>query len=92
VYKIFQITWMFLKTDMCAELVKSVDLKKYDVSSLEKVLFGGSIVNHEIHANLIKLLPNTSIIQVYSVYFHCNPVIKIDDDNAMFKVDESFQI
>jgi len=53
---------MFLKTDMCAELVKSVDLKKYDVSSLEKVLFGGSIVNHEIHANLIKLLPNTSII------------------------------
>jgi len=53
---------MFLKTDMCAELVKSVDLKKYDVSSLEKVLFDGSIVNHEIHANLIKLLPNTSII------------------------------
>lgn len=63
---------MFLKTDMCAEIVKSLDLTRYDVSSLKKVLFGGSIVNHEIHANLIKLLPNASIIQVYSVYIRCN--------------------
>jgi len=74
-YKIF-ISDNILKTDMCAKLVKFVDLKKYDVFSLEKVLFGGSIVNHEIHANLIKLLPNTSIIQVYGAYLYCNPVIK----------------
>lgn len=69
---LFQVTWMFLKTDMCAELVKAVDITKYDVSSLKKVLFGGSVINHEIHANLIKSLPNASIIQVYSVYIRCN--------------------
>lgn len=63
---------MFLKTDMCAELVKSFDLTKYDVSSIKKILFGGSVVNHEIHANLIKSLPNASIIQVYSVYTCCS--------------------
>lgn len=33
---------MFLKTDICAELVKTViDVTKYDVSSLKKVLFVG---------------------------------------------------
>ncbi|XP_012522928.1 4-coumarate--CoA ligase-like 2 [Monomorium pharaonis] len=44
-----------------------LDLTKYDLSSLKKVLFNGSTVNREIHANLIELLPDTSIIQVYSL-------------------------
>ncbi|KAL6264996.1 hypothetical protein P5V15_005088 [Pogonomyrmex californicus] len=63
----YKITWMFLQTDVCAELVKTVDLTKYDVSSLKKFVFGGSAVCHEIHASLINLLPHASVIQVYSL-------------------------
>ncbi|XP_050465129.1 luciferin 4-monooxygenase-like isoform X2 [Cataglyphis hispanica] len=61
----YKVTWVFLKTNMCNKLSDTNIFKKYKLFSLKKVLFGDTAIRRDIHENLIKSLPNASIIQVY---------------------------
>ncbi|KMQ86493.1 luciferin 4-monooxygenase [Lasius niger] len=64
----YKVTWAFLETSMCVQLIKSIDLGKHDLSSLKNVVFSGSTVNsYEIHIVLRAWLPNASILQAYSL-------------------------
>ncbi|KAL6448500.1 hypothetical protein ACFW04_000421 [Cataglyphis niger] len=66
--KKYKITWAFLETNMCNQLIKSYQLLRYDVSSLKTIVFSGSTVNsYKIHYDLKILLPTVSILQAYSL-------------------------
>lgn len=64
-----QVTWVFLESDMCNQLLNTEEdfLSKYDVSSLETLLFDNWSIHHFILEQLAFLLPDVSVIRVYSV-------------------------
>ncbi|XP_072765560.1 luciferin 4-monooxygenase-like isoform X3 [Anoplolepis gracilipes] len=63
----YKVKWVFLKSNMCNKLTNTNVCKKYNISSLKQVLFGDTSIKYEVHENLIKSLPNVSIIQVYGL-------------------------
>ncbi|XP_050465685.1 uncharacterized protein LOC126858956 isoform X2 [Cataglyphis hispanica] len=64
----YKVTWMFLETSMCNQLIKTCEIGKHDVSSLKRVIFSGSTVNSDIiHIGLKALLSDASIFQAYSL-------------------------
>ncbi|XP_029162175.1 4-coumarate--CoA ligase-like 7 [Nylanderia fulva] len=66
--ELYKVTWMFLETSMCIQLIKSNNLTKYDVSSLRTIVYSGSTLNSKfIDEDLKLLLPKTIIIQAYSL-------------------------
>ncbi|XP_011706245.1 PREDICTED: uncharacterized protein LOC105461445 [Wasmannia auropunctata] len=62
----YKVSWVFLESDMCNQLFET-NICMYDVSSLKQFIFGDSVINYEIHKDLIKYFKNASIIQVYSI-------------------------
>lgn len=68
-----QVKWVFLESNMFNKLFNISNFqvfKKYDVSSLETVLFGDAEIRMNIHVGLIRCFPNASIVKVYGVYAH----------------------
>lgn len=63
-----QVSWVFLDSYMCNQLLQTNVITKYNLSSLREFVFGNVAIARDIHERLIELLPNVSIVQVYSTY------------------------
>ncbi|XP_050465699.1 uncharacterized protein LOC126858961 isoform X2 [Cataglyphis hispanica] len=66
--KKYKVSWIFLETNMCTQLIKSYQLLRYNITSLRTLVFSGSTANsRKIHFDLRILLPNVFILQAYSL-------------------------
>ncbi|KAL6423476.1 hypothetical protein ACFW04_010215 [Cataglyphis niger] len=61
----YKVTWIFLETRMCFQFSSFDIFKKYDISSLKKVLIGGNPLPDDIYEDFAYALPNAFVIQVY---------------------------
>lgn len=64
-----QVTWVFLERDTCNQLLEINNniFRKYDMSSLKIILFDNWAMKYYIQKRLVSLLPDISLIHVYSV-------------------------
>lgn len=64
-----QVTWVFLERDTCNQLfeIHNNIFRKYDMSSLKTILFDNWAMICRIQERFSLLLPDISIIHVFSV-------------------------
>ncbi|KAI4482922.1 hypothetical protein M0802_013600, partial [Mischocyttarus mexicanus] len=63
----YKVTWIFLGPSMVNRILKSGYFKKYDVSSIKKIVIGGTSFSSESEIRLKECLPNADIIQHYGM-------------------------
>ncbi|XP_070169309.1 luciferin 4-monooxygenase-like [Polyergus mexicanus] len=61
----YKVTWVFLKIAMGNDFYKFNVFKKYDVSSLKQIIFGGRISLINKYEQFVSSLPDASVIQAY---------------------------
>jgi len=80
---------------MCNKMSYDVNIASYDISSLKEIVID-SLINYKAYVNLMNLLPDISIIKVYSMYTRRTFVGSItmlqQRDSRKFLISESFQV
>ncbi|XP_012059695.1 PREDICTED: 4-coumarate--CoA ligase 1-like [Atta cephalotes] len=63
----YQVEFLFLSTSLLNRFLKASCIKKYPLSSLKVIIYGGAIMNKKVQEKLKYILPHIQILQGYGM-------------------------
>ncbi|XP_018338190.1 PREDICTED: uncharacterized protein LOC108746126 [Trachymyrmex septentrionalis] len=77
----YQIEIIFLSTSLLSRFLKASCIKKYSLSSLKVILYGGAIMNKKVQEDLKYILPHIQILQGYGMTETGGPITSPQSHN-----------